>query len=82
MVWDSLYDRRGRQMRPGDGRRAARLAERLGFAARSRDDFGTSIMIPGASLDLGEFRKAVEDQMNARRSRSFATIRILAFSEG
>ena len=42
MVWDSIYDRRGRQMRP-------------------RDDFGTSIIILGASLDLGEFRKAVED---------------------
>ncbi len=40
---------------------AHRLAKRLGFEVRSQSDWGTSIMILGSSLDLAEFKKAVED---------------------
>ena len=56
---------------------AARLAKRLGFAARARDDFGTSIMILGASLNLGEFRKAVEDYWWPRIESNMLTVQLI-----
>lgn len=56
---------------------AARLAKRLGFAVRSRSDLGTSIMILGSNLDLGEFRKAVEDYWWPRIESNMLTVQLI-----
>lgn len=46
--------------RPIEDDQAHAVALELGFEARSKDDLGTSIMILGTDIDLGEVRSAIE----------------------
>jgi hypothetical protein len=54
-------NRRGQtECRPLIDEQAHELARRLGFDARDREDYGTSIMIIGPHLNLDDVRSAVE----------------------
>ncbi len=49
------------ECRPLVDEMAHEVAGRLGFEVRDQEDTGTSIMIFGSSIDMGEFKKATED---------------------
>ncbi len=53
-------DRDQIECRPLVDQQAHAVAERLGFEVRARDDYGTSIMILGAKMEMDEVRDALE----------------------